>query len=181
MDRTGSTRILLIGLAGAGKTTLGTVLSERLGLQVHGLDDLRRSLSDGTVAGEALARSAFVRSCGLPGPAVYEFSAAGSHRATVRQALGEAGCPLVTAWIDTPSAVRRARLAARPDTVPLPNWGDRQAGVEETMEATLRSDFEIGWWAELPGWRALRLDGTRPSQELAHLVEDAWRDAGGRQ
>ncbi len=182
MDRTDrSTRILLIGLAAAGKTTLGTLLSQRIGLRVHRLDDLRRAQSDGTEAGDALARSAFLRACGLPEPAIYEFSAAGNRRAAVRQALNEGGHRLLTAWIDTPAAVRRERLAARPNTVPLPNWGARPPGIEETMEATLRSDFEAGWWAEPPGWRALRLDGTRPTDELVGLVEVAWREAGGAQ
>lgn len=174
-----STRILLIGLAGAGKTALGMLLGQRLDLTVTRLDDLRRALSDGTEAGDARARGAFLQACGLPEPAIYEFSGAGSHRAEVRHALSTLSFPLVTAWIDTPADVRRERLDVRTDPVPLPSWGARALGVEETMAATLRSDFEAGWWAECPGWRALRLDGTHPLPELVALVERAWREAGG--
>ena len=172
-------RILLVGLPGAGKTTVGAVLAERLGLRVYRLDDLRRALADGTVAGDYLARSAFLRACGLSDAAVYEFSAAGYHRVAVRQAFREAGDALLTAWVDTPSAVRSARLAQRETSVPLPDWGIAPGAFDDAMTAKLRTDFERGWWQDGPGWQAMRLDGTDRPEHLADTLAAAWRAAGG--
>ncbi len=173
------TRILLIGLAGAGKTTVGALLAARLGLSVHRLDDLRGAIADGTVAGDYLARSAFLRACGLPGPAIYEFSAAGYHRVAVRQAFRETGDRLLTAWIDAPLSVRRERLARRESSVPLPNWGIAPGAFDDAMTAKLRADFEGGWWEDGPGWQALRLDGTGRPEQLADTLAAAWRAAEG--
>lgn len=173
------TRILLVGLAGAGKTTVGALLAERLGLRVHRLDDLRRSIADGTIAGEYQARSAFLRTCGLPSPAIYEFSAAGYHRVAVRQAFRETQDALLTVWIDTPSSVRHERLARRGTSVPLPDWGIAPGAFDDAMTEKLRADFEGGWWEDGPGWRAMRLDGTSHPEELADMLAAAWRAAGG--
>jgi len=47
-----ATKLLLIGLPGAGKATIGAVLSERLRIPAHRLDDLRREVADGSIGGE---------------------------------------------------------------------------------------------------------------------------------
>lgn len=164
------TRVLLIGLAGAGKTTVGELLAAKLGLAIHRLDDFRRTFADGSVAGDYLARSAFLRACGEDTPSIYEFSAAGYHRVAVRQAFMETGDSLLTVWIDTPTRVRRERLSQRRSSVPLPDWGIQAGAFDEAMEAKLQGDFDSGWWLKGPGWRAIRLAGTRPAEELARTI-----------
>lgn len=177
--RGGAPRILLVGLPGAGKSTVGEELSARLRIGVHRLDDYRRAIGDRTVAGDYLARAGFLRACTRPEPAVYEFSASGYHRVAVRQAFRELGAPLLTAWIDVPTETRRERLAQRGTSVPLPDWGIAPGAFDEQMEAKLRADFETGWWKEGPGWRSVRLDGRRPASVLVDQLVVMWNDLGG--
>ncbi|MES2644741.1 MAG: AAA family ATPase [Myxococcota bacterium] len=172
-------KLLLVGLPGAGKTTVGDALVARLGVPVHRLDTFRNALADGTVAGDYLARSAFLRACHAPNAAIYEFSAAGYHRVAVRQALREAGDTLLTVWIDTPGGVRAERLARRTSTVPLPDWGIAPGAFDDRMEAKLRADFDAGFWEIQPGWRGLRLDGTLPVETLVDTLVGAWSALGG--
>jgi len=164
------TKVLLAGLPGAGKTTIGAGVGSRLGIRVHRLDDFRASLSDGTIAGDYLARAAFLRACSQSGPAVYEFSAAGYHRIAVRQAFRESGDRLLVAWVDTPQHVRHERLSKRETSVPLPDWGIVPGANDAAMEDKLRSDFSDGWWNRQPGWTSLRLDGCLPVEDLVEVI-----------
>lgn len=172
-------KLLLIGLPGAGKTTVGDLCAEQMGLPVHRLDDFRRSLADATVAGDYVARAAFLSACTAPEEGLYEFSASGFHRIAVRQAFREARSTLLTVWVDTRSEVRGERLATRTTTVPLPDWGIPPGAFADAMEEKLRADFDSGFWEFAPGWRALRVDGGQPPDVTAQIIRTAWKSIGG--
>lgn len=163
-------RILLLGLAGAGKTTLGVELSRIQDLPLVRLDAFRESHGDGTIAGDYLARSLFLRACGTLREGLFEFSGAGFHRVSVRQAFREGSGPLLTVWVDTPHEERHRRLAKRGGRVPLPDWGLAPDANQEAMRDKLVVDLEMGFWASQPGWHAERVDGQQPVQANVERV-----------
>ena len=151
-------RTLLIGLPGAGKSALAA----RLGGPFIALDDIRRERSDGTPAGDYLARSLFLRACQEQETAVFEFNAAGSHRHAVRRALSLLAAPLRTVLVRVPVDVALARVAARGTHVPIPDYGVDPAVAFPEMHHVLEKDLAEGYWSRLPGWSTLALDGTQP-------------------
>lgn len=170
-------RILLIGLPGAGKTTLAAFLYQRFGLPLFAMDGFRRAHGDGTVAGDCQARAHFLRACGTEARAVFEFSAVGIYRFETATALSEHPAPLLTIWVDAADGAREERLTARGGRIPWPR--DRADATREELEAkgreVLRRDFERGFWKREPRWHAHRLDTTRSLEEsqaeLVRLVE----------
>ncbi|MDI7267219.1 MAG: hypothetical protein QME96_04430 [Myxococcota bacterium] len=171
-------RVLLIGLPGGGKSTVAAALAARHGLAHHSIDDFRRRYSDGTVAGDCLARSHLFRAFRAEARAVFEFSAAGKYRHDAASALRERPAPLLTAWLDTPRPIRERRLAARGGRVPCPvhAHGLSDAEIDEAGERVLREDFAQGFWSRDPGWEARRIDTSGSLDaalaELFRLVGD---------
>ncbi len=163
-------KILLIGLAGVGKSTLATALAEHLGWACHALDDHRRALADGSIAGDYLARAAFLRSCAAPGSGIYEFGGCGPHRHGVRLALEESGEPVHVVWLRASSELRAARLAAREQAIPGPSWGVAPGEVEAALEGVLRRDQEDGFWTHRGHFTSDVQDGERPVEELLRSV-----------
>jgi hypothetical protein len=162
-------RILLIGIPGAGKSTLAA----RLNRPVIALDNIRVGVSDGTPAGDYLARSHFLRACQEQSNAVFEFNGAGSHRHPVRLALLLLNEPLLTVYVRVSVSVSIARTTLRGTTVPFPTYGVDPAQALPEMIEVLESDFANGFWSSKPGWTAVALDGTRPTDELLAAVEGA--------
>ncbi len=163
-------KILLIGLAGAGKSTLATALAEHLGWEHHALDDHRRALADGSIAGDYLARAAFLRACAAPCSGIYEFGGCGPHRHGARLALEESGEPVHVVWIQTANEIRAARLAARDQALPRPSWGAAPDEVEAALEEVLRQDRVDGFWRHHEHFSEDVLDGTLPVEELLRSV-----------
>lgn len=176
-DSSAALRILLIGLPGAGKTTLAAFLNQRFGLPLFAMDGFRCTYGDGTVAGDCQARAHFLRACGTETRAVFEFSAVGVYRFETATALAESPAPLLTIWVDAADAVREERLTKRGGRIPWPRY--RTEATREELEAkgreVLRRDFERGFWKREPNWHAHRLDTARSldesQAELVRLVE----------
>src|SRR5271157_2539160 len=94
-------KILLIGNICAGKTTLGTSLSQLIGVPLVALDDLRRQYGDGSIAGDYLAYYHFLLACASDAQTILEFSGAGPHKHAVRLALQESTCRCAIIFVDT--------------------------------------------------------------------------------
>jgi shikimate kinase len=162
-------RMLLIGLPGAGKSTLAA----RLGGPLVALDDIRREVSDGTPAGDYLARSMFLRACQAQESAVFEFNGAGSHRHAVRQALSMLKAPLRTVYLRVPVDIALARVAARVTRVPIPDYGVDPAVAFPEMRDVLEKDLAAGYWSSRPGSSAMVLDATQPIEAWLAALEGA--------
>jgi predicted kinase len=171
-------RVLLIGLPGGGKSALAAPLAERHGLAHLSIDDFRRRYSDGTAAGDDLARSHFLRALGTETGGVFEFSAAGKRRHDAASALRERHGPLLTVWVDAPRPIRERRLAARGGHVSWPVHQHELSGAEldEVGARVLRDDHAQGFWSRDLGWEARRIDTSGSLDaviaELFRLVDD---------
>lgn len=166
-------RVLLIGLPGAGKSTLAAALKQQFGLPLFEIDEFRRQHSDGTVAGDCFARAHFLRACGKEPRGIFEFSAVGVYRFDTANALREQKAPLLTVWVDAAPALREERLARRGGRIPWPRYrldASRQE-LEEKGALVLREDYERGFWTSDPGWQVCRLDtGNSVKQATLELV-----------
>ncbi len=171
-------RVLLIGLPGAGKSTLSHTLQKRFGLPHFEIDEFRRQHADGTIAGDCFARAYFLRACGTQPRGIFEFSAVGVYRYDTANALREYPAPLLTIWVDAPYALREERLARRGGRLPWPRYrlDVTQEEIEAKGHAVLQKDQECGFWTKGPGWQAHRLDTGRAlneaTGELLGLVEE---------
>lgn len=152
-------RILLVGLPASGKTFLSRALARHLGLPVLRVDDQRRLIGDGTVAGEYAARSAFLSACGSLDDVIVETAGLGTHRVALRQALASRFTPLLIATVWCDEALRVERLGQRHVDVPHPDWGLAPTWGAERQAATLREDVAGGFWAYRPGWRHVEVRG----------------------
>jgi hypothetical protein len=163
-------RLLLIGLGAVGKTTVGKELAERWRVPFVSLDDCRRRWGDATVGGDHLARAMFLRACGALDSGVFETSGAGPYRHATRSALAERDAPLLVCWLDAPVEVRDARRRAPPTDIPFPSHA-QGAWDEADAVRVIKDDIAKGWWSELPGWSAHRLDANRPPDAIVAEIE----------
>jgi shikimate kinase len=163
-------RILLIGLSCAGKSTLARSVAARWRLPLLSIDDFRREHGDNSVAGEYFARAHFLRTCTHVQRGIFEFSGSGIHRTAIRQAFRESPGALLTVWLDVPHVRRRERLAARSgESTPWPTWRPEapSSAIDEEGHNVLSQDFAEHFWEADPGWRAERLEGDVPLEDLS--------------
>jgi hypothetical protein len=174
------TRVLLVGLPGAGKTTLSRRLAERLGLPVLRVDDHRRLIGDGTVASEYRARGGFLEACATTTDAIIETAGLGAHRVALRHALESVLGPvcIATVWCDEASRVER--LLARRVGVPQPDWGLPPTWEADKQAARLRDDFASGFWCVRPDWHHVEVRGDQDLRlgeaTILELVGDVSRE-----
>lgn len=153
--------VLLMGVAGAGKTTVGRALADRLGWAFEDADDHHAPASTAKMArGEPLtdadrapwidALGALVRDRLRGGPPTV--LACSALKASYRDRLGADLPGVVVAWLDVPAEALRERLATREGHIFGPGL--------------LQSQLE----ALEPPVHALRLDGTAPVGEIVEVV-----------
>ncbi|MDX2282990.1 MAG: hypothetical protein NW241_02465 [Bacteroidia bacterium] len=119
-------KILLTGNMGAGKSTVARqVLAAKPGLPFHAIDACRRQYGDGSMAQEAVARTAFLEAIQAAGPMLIECTGLGDLGLEVRAALGSD--PLTVILLEVPLPVCLARLAARTWDVPYPGTPETAA------------------------------------------------------
>ncbi len=134
------------------------------------LDELRHEASDGTPAGDYLARSRFLRECQTRADAVFDFNGGGGHRHSVRLALAMLAVPLRIVYLRVPIRVALARFVARGTSVPFPDYGVDLPSGFTSMAEVLEDDLAKGFWTRHEGWTAIALDGMRaPEDILAEL------------
>lgn len=161
-DRPGVGPILLMGVAGSGKSTLGARLAARSGLAFLDADDLHDEAARARMGGgeglDEATRAAWLdrvlaRLARMPAPALLACSALKAvHRARL--------APLLTVFLDIPQAAARTRLAARTGHFAGPRLCDSQfADLEAPAEA-------------------VRLDATRAPDDLTEAALAAIRAAG---
>lgn len=164
-------RLVLVGLPASGKTFLSRQLAERLGRPVLRVDDQRRLVGDGTVAGEYSARAGFLRACALLDDVIIETAGLGAHRVALRQALASRPAPVCVATVWCEESLRVERLMARHVHVPHPDWGLPPTWGVERQTATLRKDFIDGFWSYRPDWRHIEVRGDEDVEDaIGRLV-----------
>ena len=156
--------VVLMGVAGSGKTTVGTALADALGWVFVDADDHHSAASLAKMGrGEGLTdadRAPWLARLGalvrerLDGgpPTVLACSAL---RAAYRDALGADEPGVVLAWLDVPADVLAQRLAARQGHVAGPDLLPSQLATLE------------------PPHNALRLDGAAPVRATVDVLRRA--------
>ena len=136
-------RILLIGMMGSGKTTVGRALEHRTGWPFRDNDALVRELTgrepadidaeDGEDALHAAEIAAFDAGAKSPGPAVIAVAAAVADDPEARRRLAASGHVV---WLSAPPEVLRARIGSgagrRADAVDL-EWLRARAAEREPI------------------------------------------------
>lgn len=141
--------VLLMGVAGAGKTTVGQALARRLGWAFQDADTFHSAASMRTMAAgrpltEAdrapwLARlGAFVARRLADGPPTV--LACSALRASYRARLHADDARVLVAWLDAPPDVLADRLAAREHHVAGPDLLPSQLATLEPPDGALRLD-----------------------------------------
>jgi beta-glucosidase len=151
--------VVVLGMMGAGKTTLGQLLAERLGRPMLDSDDqvvartgwtgAQLAARDGVEALHELEQQALLDALGDPVPAVIAAAASVVDSPACREALTRAATVI---WLDTPVDDLVARMPTGRHRRPL--------DATET-EALLAS--RVRWFAELAD---VRLDVPAPAPEL---------------
>jgi len=149
-------KILVIGTLGAGKTTICSLVSEKMNLPFVSIDGLRQQHGDDTFTGEYRAWTRFMEMCEKPEASVLEFSGGGPHTFAVRQALLKSGMPVHVIWLDVPPEIGASRFSKDLEEVPTPlPWGDVRLSA-----SSIYREIEKAWdwlWAAKPAIKALRL------------------------
>jgi hypothetical protein len=174
-------RILLVGLPGAGKTTLSRRLAERLGLPVLRVDDHRRLVGDGMIGSEYRARAGFLDACATTPRAIIETAGLGTHRVGLRLALASLPTPVCVATVWCDEALRVERLLARRTGVPQPDWGLPPTWEADKQAARLREDHSTGFWRVREDWQHLEVRGDADLSVAEALILDVVSQIGDDQ
>ncbi len=142
-----STRLVLVGMMGSGKTTVGRVLADRTGWAYADNDELVRRMSgrepaeikdtDGEDALHEVETAALLDALRTPGPVIVGAAAAVVLDATAVRSLG-AGAQVV--WLRARPETLRARIgsgAGRREEATDVAWLTRQAEAREQLYADL--------------------------------------------
>ena len=141
--------VVLMGVAGAGKTTVGTALADALGWAFVDADDHHDAAALAKIGrGEGLTDAdrapwlerlgALVRRRVAEGPPTV--LACSALRAAYRDALGAGEPRVLFAWLDVPPDVLAARLSGRVGHVAGPDLLPSQLATFEAPEEALRLD-----------------------------------------
>jgi shikimate kinase len=165
--------VVLVGLMGAGKTTVGRILSERLGIRHVDLDDAVEALdgrtvaqifaSDGEAAFRRVERAALVRVLS-EGPCVLSTGGGVVEDEENRDDLRSAG---LVVWLDAPVATLADRVGGGGDR---PLLADGAAAALARLDARRR-----GWYAAVADASVDTAGLTPPevAERVAALVVEA--------
>ncbi len=158
-------KILIIGNIGSGKTMLAHHILDRIDAFFTSIDEMRMQFGDGSFEKEYLAWSHFLHYCESPSTSsllILEFSGAGCHKHSVRQALLNSGDTGLIIYLNTPVETCRERLTLRKSLVPYP-WLISPKDVVERIHLELTESIRSEFW-KIPGFSVLTLDGTNLSE-----------------
>jgi shikimate kinase len=162
------TRVVLIGMMGAGKTTIGRELASRTGWPVVDNDDLVRQLTgrapaaiageDGEEALHVAEAAALTDALGRPAPLIIGVAGAIVERAKVRAALREAGHVV---W-----------LRARPETLRqrIGRGTDRRNEARDVTWLAARAGEREPLYREVAD-QVIDVDDMTPAQVAAEILE----------
>lgn len=162
--------LLCIGNLAAGKTELGARLASALDVRVVSIDECRRTLGDGTAAGEACAWSSFLAQVQQREPMVVECSGGGPFTHLLRHALGAR--PFTVVFVRTPRTICLDRIRRRGLDAPYPDFGVPIEQVVEVVERDLERQIVTTW----SGPR-IDVDGTEPVENGVGRVLSSLRSA----
>jgi shikimate kinase/3-dehydroquinate synthase len=161
-------RIVLLGMMGAGKTTIGRELASRTGWPVVDNDDLVRQLTGRAPAAIAVENgadalhnaeaAALADALGRPAPLIIGVAGAMVERPEVRTALREAGHVV---WLRARPETLRERIGRGTDR--------RQEARDATWLATRASEREP-LYREVAD-QVIDVDETTPAQVAAEILE----------
>ena len=165
-----NTKLLLIGQAASGKSTLSRALAQRLALPCYRIDDYRRWLGDNSIAADYRVRAAFLDACSRTSLGIFEFSAVGHHRSAVRLAMKEQRTQLTIVNVECDETTRQARLAQRNYDTPYPNWGVGPAFAAAQEAHSLKQDTVDAFWTTVPNWMQIQVRGDEPVEHALDII-----------
>lgn len=106
-------RVLVIGNMGSGKSTVATLVSKRLGLRFFALDEFRTEHSDGSLAGEFLAKAEWFRQIQNHEECVLEFTGLGAGALLLKELLIASGVLIVKLSCPVEECLRRVQARSK--------------------------------------------------------------------
>lgn len=168
MDEGVLAKVLVLGNIASGKSTFANALGAALGWTRFGIDEARRTLGDGSPAGEARAWAAFLERAEHGTGVILECAGAGPFVGLLRLALQRSGHAWTVLWVDTPLEECLARVDVRGvGATPYPSFGEPLRQVMPRVAQGLAQALEMFWPPAL-----CRIDGTaRTEVEVARATE----------
>lgn len=145
--------ILIIGNMASGKTSLAEKLALKHSYEFFSIDEIRKTFSDGTFAGEFLAWHKMLEAIQHPQPdgkGIYEFSGTGKNAWWVAEAINYSRIHHRATWIIVYCLCEKEELLKRlKDKVydaPLPfKFGTPESQID-FMSKDLSKNFGKGYW-----------------------------------
>ena len=166
-------KILLIGNLSSGKTTLGRELERILRIKLVRIDDCRRMMADGTMAGEYRAWHRFISECEAPRSTILEFSGGGPHIYNISRALENSTLDVSIIWLDLSIEKCIETSLKKSFDSPYPY----EMGDLVELISHIAREIETAWldvWLTNPGFQTLRIKDPRHhalDYTLAFLME----------
>lgn len=159
-------RLVVVGNCGVGKTTVARRLADDLKIARMGIDESRRSVSDGSPLGEARAWVHLLEGVQRHAHSGFVMELSGSgHLSLLAKVALEDLVDYRVLWLRASVETCLARVKARPSHVPYPAFGVTLLDLIPRLHDTLEKEMTQGriW----PASRVQCVDAEPPSDHVA--------------